>query len=1007
MRAVGVQRVARRAARRALVSSALALAGQGLAWGAGSAMVVTTGLRLMGEPGAMAEVVRWPLVLAAGAGIGVAVGVSLALWRRWSVARGALELDTRLGLRDRLSSALALADGPESPVAELAVRAGESLAGTIDVRRAIPIGMGRGWLAGLPLLALGVGVGLWLPPLLTRAGSGAGPATLTPEAAREATAEVSELKADAVAAAEELVDDPSIARELESLRDVERELASGRSRDASTPVRAAQAAEQIASSLEAASREQARAADEARASLAKAASRGARAERVGPETEEPSLREHLESGDVEAAAEALEELSRTSPNLSPEERERWASELAELARSLRESQGDANEAAGSPPPVGDAKSADTGPEDAVSGAPPEPRPPRDGSPGTQDTVQSAPPPPPPARPASASPQSESSEQRDAAASDELAPSDAPAGGASERRQREPRPDAGSRPETREAAPGQPGEQERSQPEPPARDEELARSLERAAEQLRGEPSTDRQQRTAEQSATPPGSPPQGQGAPRTGAQEQRERRRSTPEQEGNRRPAPDANPSGARREGEQRPSPTGPSGAERKDSAGQPPQPPSGTSQQVKPSDRGEAPSQQPQPSSEATPGERPSDAADAATRPEPSSSGEGEQRPAQQSPTPPTPQPAPGQGPLPAGQPSANPTQQGNEPRQQQGTQPPSQPTGAQEAPAAQPSENSGARRGDTGTGQTTTRPGAPQDAASPRSGEGDQGQDSPAPGGPPRQPAPGERPQGSPSGGQRSPESSGARGTSEAPSTPTRGMPEAGAQPGAKQPQGSPGGALPELPQSEDAIKDLAKRLADVAEQSRKSQRQAADAQKLRERAERLMKNASPQEREQLERLAREFQREMETRGGSGGEAPPPGEGTPLAQDPRAGRGPMSAPRRPTGPSATQTVDARSTEAGQDRRGERGQRVIAEWLGEGSRGRGQSEAFDGAVREAADGVERAIEQQSVPPGYQDLVRRVFQRYTEAARSGAAAPNGTGTSSAPSGPAPAQTPRP
>lgn len=150
-------------------------------------------------------------------------------------------------------------------------------------------------------------------------------------------------------------------------------------------------------------------------------------------------------------------------------------------------------------------------------------------------------------------------------------------------------------------------------------------------------------------------------------------------------------------------------------------------------------------------------------------------------------------------------------------------------------------------------------------------------------------------------------------------------------------------------------------------------------------MVKDASPQEREQLERLAKEFQREMDSRGNQGQpppDAPPPGSGTPIAQDPRAGRGPMSAPRQPTGPSATQTVDARDRRADRDRRGPRGQQVLAEWLGEGASGQASSAAFDGAVRDAADGVERAIEQQSVPPGYQDLVRRVFQRYTEAAKA-------------------------
>ncbi len=47
------------------------------------------------------------------------------------------------------------------------------------------------------------------------------------------------------------------------------------------------------------------------------------------------------------------------------------------------------------------------------------------------------------------------------------------------------------------------------------------------------------------------------------------------------------------------------------------------------------------------------------------------------------------------------------------------------------------------------------------------------------------------------------------------------------------------------------------------------------------------------------------------------------------------------------------------------------------------------GSLREAASGVERAIEQQSVPDRRSDLVRRVFQRYRERAESESARPGG------------------
>ncbi len=1013
MRAATVQRVARRAARRALASSALGLAGRGLAWGAGASLGITAGLRLMGDGAPTAISSEWPLVLAAGAGLGVAAGVVLAIVRRWSVARGALELDMRLGLRDRLSSALALGEGPGGPVAELAVRAGESAAGAIDVRRAVRIEPGRGWRVGVPLLALGVGVGLWLPPLRSAAGGGAQAGTLTPEAARAAKEDVAQLASEATAAAGDVAGDPGVTRELESLRAIERELASGQARDVSAPIRAAQAAEQIASSLESSSRENARAASEARAALAKAASRESRSpdRNPSPLADEPSLREHLEAGDVSAAAEALDELARTAPDLSPQERERWAAELADLARSLRESGEVASGLPAQGTPEGDGR-----PEKAT-GAEPEPATGSEPRPDRPASNGASPPPPPPPPATGPRPEPAANEQRPEPGTP-AGPSSQESPGPTEARPSELPPVAQNPP-----APSPDAASEK--PEPARQRDELARSLERAAEQLRGDTPEKRQPPPDREPAKPdasrqPGQPPSASnsGTPQKPGQDQR----NSPEGDGQR---PDATrrdqPGGERNKPEEKSQgkPQEPGQASRDEGTSspstqpstQPGKQPGSSQQQVRPEASGQEPSRAPdQPGQRTQPERAPGNAGESAPQPDPKGSGGSEQRPAQQSPTPATPQPAPGQGPLPTGQPSANPTQPGNEPRQQQPgaqNQPQGQPTGSQEAPAAKPSDPSSGTRGDPGRGQSAPQPGALSDGANPRSGQGDQGSKAPSPGGESPQPSPSKTPQGSPSDGARSPESSGAKPNSDAPPTPTRGVPETGQQPQPGQ-EGPTGGELPELPQSDDAIKDLAKRLADVAEQSKNSQRQAADAKKLRERAERLLKNASPQEREQLERLAREFQKELDARGGGGGEAPPPGDGTPLAQDPRSGRGPMSVPRRPSGPSATQTVDARPNQQGRDRRPERGQRVIAEWLGEGSRGQGEPGAFEGAVREAADGVERAIEQQNVPPGYQDLVRRVFQRYTESARPGAATPAGsTAPATPPPGAAPPPPPRP
>lgn len=128
------------------------------------------------------------------------------------------------------------------------------------------------------------------------------------------------------------------------------------------------------------------------------------------------------------------------------------------------------------------------------------------------------------------------------------------------------------------------------------------------------------------------------------------------------------------------------------------------------------------------------------------------------------------------------------------------------------------------------------------------------------------------------------------------------------------------------------------------------------MRETARELLENASPQEREAMERWALEKMRER-----------------PPAQD--------AAPRTPWRPD-TETFDARPNEIPPDA----AERVVARWFsdeGVDRSGATSRRETAEAVREAREGAERAIDQQVVPRRHADLVRRVFQRYAE--RTGAA----------------------
>lgn len=162
---------------------------------------------------------------------------------------------------------------------------------------------------------------------------------------------------------------------------------------------------------------------------------------------------------------------------------------------------------------------------------------------------------------------------------------------------------------------------------------------------------------------------------------------------------------------------------------------------------------------------------------------------------------------------------------------------------------------------------------------------------------------------------------------------------------------------PGSPTGLDRLERELQKMADDGRSIDRRLADSQRLREQAERMLSQATPEQRKRLEELA-------ERLGGGGGAE-------------RGPRGPVTAPTaRPSLESeATTPVDARPMPTP----GAEGE-TIAQWLGEGGRGNAEPRRLAEGLRRAADGAERSVEQQRVPARHSDLVRRVFQRYMERA---------------------------
>jgi hypothetical protein len=192
-----------------------------------------------------------------------------------------------------------------------------------------------------------------------------------------------------------------------------------------------------------------------------------------------------------------------------------------------------------------------------------------------------------------------------------------------------------------------------------------------------------------------------------------------------------------------------------------------------------------------------------------------------------------------------------------------------------------------------------------------------------------------------------------SDAPGSSTNGTESSGGQSGQGESNDGVGRAM-------DKVRELAKRQR-TAQQSRE------EAERLREQAERVMEDLSPQEREELRRLAEQIARE---RG-------------PGVEDFSGARTSDMDARRPSDPE---------NDAG---------RVIAEWLSEG---KPDADASRGAVdtkrrlTEAAQGAQRAIEEQQAPSRYSDIIRRYFQRLPTAVERAAPAPDASDVRPAPGG---------
>jgi hypothetical protein len=157
------------------------------------------------------------------------------------------------------------------------------------------------------------------------------------------------------------------------------------------------------------------------------------------------------------------------------------------------------------------------------------------------------------------------------------------------------------------------------------------------------------------------------------------------------------------------------------------------------------------------------------------------------------------------------------------------------------------------------------------------------------------------------------------------------------------------------------VARALKRAAQRGRQPEQIRGQAERARRMAEKLSEKMTPEQREELRRLAGEM-------GAVDGDDP----GSELAR-PR-----MVSRRDALASPSTEPVDVRRSAP--DRPAER---VIAEWYSDRPierAGSGAAPAPAVALREAAASAERAVEKQEVPARYSDMVRRVFKRYSDQA---------------------------
>jgi hypothetical protein len=333
-------KAANAAARRMLLQRLVRRAGVALSVGVGAVCAGVLADRLIG-PGL--EQRTWWFILG-GVAAGAGAWSAITAWRKRPRAiDGAIVADSRLGLRDALSSGLELshrAASGDDAFARVAVEDAEAIAREAPIARATPIRFDNCWALWPALATASVALTFVQPlDLLTdkRARIEAAERVAEASSADKAIEEASKALEEIAASGDSPTEDnappsPAEAQRLEALNKLREQLSSGAK---SSDDARAEAASELSRAADAAARE-AQQESQSQESVAKAMS-GLKPEELGAaDSPAKRLAEALQSADADAAARTAEGMSKSLSEMTPAQRREEARRLSTLAKQLEE-----------------------------------------------------------------------------------------------------------------------------------------------------------------------------------------------------------------------------------------------------------------------------------------------------------------------------------------------------------------------------------------------------------------------------------------------------------------------------------------------------------------------------------------------------------------------------------------------------------------------------------------------------------------------------------------------